>query len=59
MAWLWWIAVVVGPILLFVLIVWALLRTRTSSKEVARAERGARDLREELAREDENRGTGS
>lgn len=58
MAWLWWIAVVVWPILLFVLIVWTLLRTRTSSKEVARAERGARELREELAREDENRGSG-
>jgi hypothetical protein len=58
MAWLWWVAVVVGPILLLALILWGVLRTRTSSQDVSRAERGARELREELAREDEKRGVG-
>jgi hypothetical protein len=53
MAWFWWIAVVGGPILLIALIIWATLRTGDSSQGVNRAERGARELREELAREDE------
>ena len=56
MAWLWWIAVVVGPLLLIGLIIWATIRTQTSSEGAARSEQGARELREELAREDENRG---
>lgn len=56
MAWLWWIAVVGGPLLLILLIIWATLRTRTSSRNVAASERGARELREELSREDETRG---
>jgi hypothetical protein len=55
MVWLQWIAEVVGPLLLLALIIWAVVRTRTSSKGVTRAEEGARELREELAREDENR----
>lgn len=54
MTWLWWIAIVVGPILLLALIIWGVVRTRTSSEGVARAERGARELREDLAREDES-----
>ena len=53
MAWFWWIAVVVGPLLLIVLLIWATLRTGGSSKGVSRAERGAKELRDELAREDE------
>ncbi len=56
MSWFWWFVVVVGPILLFVLIIWGVVRTRTSSKDIGRAERGARELRDELAREDENQG---
>jgi hypothetical protein len=52
MAWFWWIAVVVGPLLLIVLIIWATLRTRASSHGVGQAERGAKELREELNRED-------
>lgn len=58
MSWLWWIVIVVGPILLFVLIIWGVVRTGSSSQDVGRAERGARELRDELAREDENRETG-
>lgn len=54
MAWFQWAAQVIGPLLLLAVIVWAVLRTRTSSKGVSRAEKGAKDLREELAREDEN-----
>jgi hypothetical protein len=44
----------VGPLLLIGLIVWGTLRTQSSSRGVNRAERGARELREELEREDEN-----
>jgi hypothetical protein len=54
MAWFWWVAVVVGPLLLIGLIVWGTLRTQSSSRGVNRAERGAKELREELEREDEN-----
>lgn len=54
MAWFWWIAVVVGPLLLIGLIVCGTLRTQGSSRGVSRAERGAKELRDELAREDEN-----
>lgn len=54
MAWFWWIAVVVGPLLLIVLIVWGTVRNRASSEDIGRAERGAKQLREQLAREDEN-----
>lgn len=53
MAWFWWVAVVVGPLLLIGLIVWGTMRTQTSSRGVDQAERGAENLREELAREDE------
>jgi hypothetical protein len=52
MAWFWWVAVVVGPLLLIALMIWGTVRTR-SAKGVSRAEQGARELREELAREDE------
>jgi len=53
-SWGWVLQDIVGPILLLALITWAIIRTRTSSKGVDRAERGARELREDLAREDEN-----
>lgn len=54
MTWFWWVVVVVGPILLIALMIWATLRTRTSSRGVSRAEQGAKELRDELAREDES-----
>jgi hypothetical protein len=53
MVWLQWVAEVVGPLLLLALIVWATLRTQRSSRGVSRSERGAKELREELNREDE------
>ena len=52
---LWPLVTVVGPILLLAVIVWAYVRNRTADRaSVARAERGARELREELE-EDEAR----
>ena len=40
----------VGPFILLAVLVWAWLRTRNASKKTdRRAERGARELREELA----------
>ena len=54
MSWLWWIAVIVGPILLFAVIIWGMVRTRISARNVPEAERGAKELRDELAREDES-----
>ena len=51
----WFIAVVVGPVLLIGLIIYATTRNRSAPREnVEQAERGARELREKLAREDEN-----
>jgi hypothetical protein len=55
MVWLQWVAEVVGPLLLLAVIIWAVMRNRSSSQGINRAERGARELREELSREDENR----
>ena len=43
---LWSLITVVGPILLIAAIIWAYLRNRTAGRaSVARAERGARELR--------------
>jgi hypothetical protein len=57
MGWLWTLATIVGPLLLIGAIVWAYLRNRRASPgEIARAERGARELREEIE-EDERRGS--
>lgn len=52
----WTVVVVVGPILLLGIILWAALRNRQqrSRGQIAKAERGAEQLREEIA-EDESR----
>lgn len=53
--WLWTLVTILGPLLLIAAIVWAYLRNRKPAPgEIARAERGARELREELE-EDEAR----
>ena len=53
--WLWTLITILGPLLLIAAIVWAWLRNRNPSREeIARAERGARELREEIE-EDEAR----
>ena len=53
--WLWTLITIVGPLLLIAAIVWAWLRNRNPApSEIARAEQGARELREEIE-EDEAR----
>jgi hypothetical protein len=53
--WLWSLSTIVGPILLMAVILWAWLRNRNPRPgEIARAERGARELRQEIE-EDEAR----
>ncbi len=50
---LWPVITVLGPILLLAALGWAFLRNRgQSSAGVQRSEDGARDLREQLDRED-------
>lgn len=52
------IAAVGGALLLFFAIIYAFIRNRGGDRaEIARAEKGAHDLREELEEEDERRGT--
>ena len=47
--WLWSLITVLGPILLIGAIVWAYMRNRRPRpSEIATAERGARELREEI-----------
>jgi hypothetical protein len=47
--WFWSLMTVLGPVLLLAAIGWATLRNRNPAPgEIARAERGARDLREEI-----------
>ena len=51
--WLWSLITILGPILLIGAIVWMFLRNRHARRgEIAQAERGARELREQLERED-------
>lgn len=51
--WMWTLVTILGPLLLIGLIVWATLRNRNPSREeIAQAERGARELREELEEEE-------
>ena len=51
--WLWTLITILGPLLLIGAIVWATLRNRNARPgEIARAERGARELREELERDE-------
>jgi len=53
--WLWTLVTILGPVLLIVAIVWAFMRNRNPRPgEIERAERGARELREEIE-EDEAR----
>ncbi len=56
MGWLWSLATVLGPILLIAVIVWAWLRNRGGSRaQIARAEEGAKEVREEIRRDPEYR----
>jgi len=49
----WSIALILGPILLLGVIVWAFMRNRAASGATTeRAERGAAELREEIERGD-------
>jgi len=54
---LWSLVTILGPILLMGAIIWAWLRNRNPAPgEIARAERGARELREELEEDEARRG---
>lgn len=54
---LWPVITVVGPLLLIAAIVWAYMRNRNASRaNVERAERGARDVRQEIEEEEARRG---
>jgi hypothetical protein len=49
----WSIALIIGPILLIALLIWAFLRNRGASPATTeRAERGAAELRDEIERGD-------
>ena len=51
--WLWTLITILGPLLLIAAIVWAYLRNRNPAPgEIARAEQGARELRQELEEEE-------
>ena len=53
----WSLVIVIGPILLLAALLYAWLRNRNASqRNRARAERGAREVREEIAGEEERRG---
>ena len=54
---LWPLITILGPILLLVAIIWATLRNRGSREDIARADRGARELREEIERDEARDGT--
>ena len=50
---LWTVVTVLGPVLLIGAIIWATLRNRGGSRaDIARAERGARQLRDEIERDE-------
>lgn len=57
---LWGVMTVVGPIVLALVILYALFRNKTASsdRDIARTERGTRELREQLNREDTQREAG-
>ena len=50
---IWPFVTVLGPLLLIGVLIWAFVRNRRSETpgEIARAERGARELREEIEEE--------
>lgn len=51
--WLWTLITILGPLLLIGVIGWATLRNRNARPgEIARAEQGARDLREKIEHEE-------
>ena len=46
---IWSVALILGPLLLLALIIWAFLRNRGASRQTTeRAERGAAELRDEI-----------
>ena len=50
---IWSLVTIVGPILLIGAIIWAYLANRSAGRRnFERAERGAREVREEIARDD-------
>ena len=51
---LWSLLTVIGPLLLAAVILWALLRNRTSRADEARSERAAHELRDQIDREDKS-----
>lgn len=56
MGWLWTLITILGPILLIGAIIWAVMRNRGGSRaQVARAEEGAKEVREEIRRDPEYR----
>lgn len=52
---LWGLMTIVGPILLGLALLWALLHNRRSREEKARTERATRELYEQSDREDKAR----
>lgn len=54
---LWPVITVVGPLLLIAAIIWAYLHNRNASRaNVERAERGAREVRQEIEEDEARRG---
>lgn len=54
---LWSLITIVGPLLLIAALVWAYLRNRNAGRaSLARAERGAREVRRELEEEEARTG---
>ena len=48
---IWSVALILGPLLLLALIIWAFMRNRGASRRTTeRAERGAEELRDEIER---------
>ena len=55
--WLWSLATILGPILLIGVILWAVLRNRQGGpREIERAERGAKELREDIEEDEARKG---
>lgn len=52
---MWALINIIGPLVLLAFLVWVFLRNRNRPKEVAKADRGAVQLREELQRDPEYR----
>lgn len=57
---IWSVVVVLGPILLGMVLIWAIMRNRKnqSAQNEARSEAGARNLYDQLDREDRRGGSG-